>query len=72
MIKVENADIKLAREMLISCVHTFCCSSADYHIGYLAHKRRAQPFGVPIWQLKHILLFISALPAGGGPGINRV
>lgn len=41
MIKVENADIKLAGEKLISCVHTLCCNSADYHIGNLAKQNES-------------------------------
>jgi len=69
MIKVENADIKLACEMLISCAHTFCCGSADYHAGNLA-KQKDSP---ALWGSSLAALpLILTLPAGGRPGMNRV
>lgn len=41
MIEVEKADIKLASAILISPVHAFCCSSADYHVGNLAKQKES-------------------------------
>lgn len=38
-IQGENADIKLACEILISQVHALCCTSADYHVGDLTKQK---------------------------------
>lgn len=56
VIKGDNADIKLSYQMLIWA--DAAASALTVTEGTSQNKNRAQPFGVPLWQLRHILHLI--------------